>query len=313
VFGWLYVPAAYGWLGVHLFFMISGFVICMSSWGRTATQFAVSRIVRLFPAYWAAIALTTAFVLLYPALFEPQKLGDVLTNLTMLQEQFGVPHVDPVYWSLVAELKFYLLFLIVAAFGVTYRRAVIFCVVWSIGAAFAVQLDSKALKLFLMPNFAHYFVAGVALYLMYRFGPNLVLWGIIGYSWVIAMHYRTDSSFPGEVGLPYWPAAVLITACFAVLILLALRRLQWMRWRFLTTLGVTTYPLYLLHYVIGTSAVYFVAKHWAVNAFVLFAIVVAGLVVLSWLVHRFIERPLAPRLKRGLTGGLETIRRSSPS
>lgn len=45
----------YGWLGVEFFFVISGFVICMSCWGRTPAQFTVSRIARLFPAYWYAV------------------------------------------------------------------------------------------------------------------------------------------------------------------------------------------------------------------------------------------------------------------
>ncbi|MGW5532376.1 acyltransferase family protein, partial [Streptomyces xanthochromogenes] len=40
----LHAISGYGWLGVEAFFLISGFVICMSCWGRTPAQFAVSRI-----------------------------------------------------------------------------------------------------------------------------------------------------------------------------------------------------------------------------------------------------------------------------
>ena len=46
VFGALYDVFHYGWLGVDLFFLISGFVICMSAWGRSLGQFFVSRVVR---------------------------------------------------------------------------------------------------------------------------------------------------------------------------------------------------------------------------------------------------------------------------
>src|SRR5215469_15288981 len=85
LFGPLVHAARYGWLGVELFFLISGFVICMSSWGRTAGQFAVSRFVRLFPAYWFAVLATTAVVTAVP-LYEHRLHPDqVLVNLTMLQ------------------------------------------------------------------------------------------------------------------------------------------------------------------------------------------------------------------------------------
>ncbi|MFD6812242.1 acyltransferase family protein, partial [Streptomyces anthocyanicus] len=46
---------SYGYLGVQLFFVISGFVICMSAWGRPLKAFFVSRVIRLYPAYWFAV------------------------------------------------------------------------------------------------------------------------------------------------------------------------------------------------------------------------------------------------------------------
>ena len=55
--------AHYGFFGVELFFLISGFVICMSAMGRGLGEFFVARVVRLYPAYWFAILLTTAVLL----------------------------------------------------------------------------------------------------------------------------------------------------------------------------------------------------------------------------------------------------------
>lgn len=106
--------AAYGWLGVELFFLISGFVICMSCWGRSVGDFFTSRVTRLYPAYWFAVLATTAVLLLIPGGQKPLPWPDVLTNLTMLQEPLGVRMVDGVYWTLFAELRFYLLFALVA-------------------------------------------------------------------------------------------------------------------------------------------------------------------------------------------------------
>jgi len=48
----------FGFLGVDLFFMISGFVILWSADNRTALEFAVSRVARLMPSYWVSMTIT---------------------------------------------------------------------------------------------------------------------------------------------------------------------------------------------------------------------------------------------------------------
>lgn len=309
VFGWFWVVACFGWTGVNLFFLISGFVICMSSWGRGAGRFAVSRIVRLFPAYWAAIGLTTACVLVFPAVFRRLPWKDILLNLTMQQQSFGVASVDAVYWTLVVELKFYLLFMIVIWLGLTYRTAVGFCLLWTVASAIALEAKVPLLlNAILVPTVSHYFVAGVAMYLIYRFGPNLILYAIVGYSWIVAMHYDFNL-WPLTVGLPTWPAMVLISASFAVMLLLALHKLEWLRWRGLTALGATTYPLYLLHYTIGTTLVFLMVRNLDLPPYAILGIALTSLVVLSWMVHRLVERPLAPILKRHLERAVTAARR----
>ncbi|MCS4089982.1 peptidoglycan/LPS O-acetylase OafA/YrhL [Rhizobium sp. BK176] len=41
-----------GWLGVDVFFVISGLVIAISTEGRTGAEFARARFMRLFPAFF---------------------------------------------------------------------------------------------------------------------------------------------------------------------------------------------------------------------------------------------------------------------
>src|SRR5262249_17939386 len=62
---WLAPVTKDGYLGVDLFFLISGFVILMSASSGSKRQFGVSRIVRLYPAYW--VCCTATFLVLLMA------------------------------------------------------------------------------------------------------------------------------------------------------------------------------------------------------------------------------------------------------
>ncbi|MCX4514942.1 acyltransferase [Streptomyces sp. NBC_01619] len=298
--------AAYGWLGVELFFLISGFVICMSCWGRSVGDFFVSRVTRLYPAYWFAVLATTAVLLLVPGGQTPLPWPDVLTNLTMLQEPLGVRMVDGVYWTLFAELRFYLLFAIVAWRGLTYRRVVVFCCVWAVaGMAFS-KFGDDALRLMIMPQHCWYFIAGMAFYLMYRFRPTLLLTGIVllcfgaavpsaRSTWSRTLRYFDDP-------VPFWPVVAVLAVSFGLMGLVATGKLSWMNWRWLPYAGAATYPLYLLHQNIGWELIGVLESR--VPGYLLVGLLVGGMLVVSWLVHRLVEKPLARPLKQRLNRAL---------
>ncbi|MBX9396273.1 acyltransferase [Streptomyces sp. TRM72054] len=298
--------ASFGWIGVEIFFVISGFVICMSCWGRTPKDFFVSRVIRLYPAYWFAVFFTTAVLVLLPGVQERLRLREILFNLTMLQAGSDIPNVDPVYWTLWSELRFYLLFLVVVAMGLTYRRVVVFCCIWGAAAMLAPISKFPLLTLVADPSAAWYFIAGLALYLMHRFGQDLLLWGILAMSWLMGqlelgerVEYEQVSSWRGAV--------VIFTAFMLLMVAIALGRTDRIRWKWLVTAGCLTYPLYLMHYLAGIVFIHHLRG--TMDPRLLVAVLVAGFLVLSWLVHRFVERPVARALKRGLESSFVRLRR----
>ncbi|GII20568.1 acyltransferase family protein [Planosporangium mesophilum] len=302
---------SYGWTGVQLFFIISGFVICMSGWGRSLGDFVVSRVVRLYPAYIAGVLITAAVITALPLVTEVPKPGRILVNLTMLQEPLGVRHIDSVYWTLWAEIRFYLLFSLVVWRGLTYRRTVLFCVLGTVAAAVARGTDNPVVRMMVQPENLSFFIGGVTIYLMYRFRPTALLWAVLAGCYLLG-HLRLSNKLAdmteatGAHGSPWVVGGLLLT--FYLLILgVAFGGFAWANWGWLTTAGALTYPLYLLHEYIGWTLIKRFQQ--ALPHEVLLLAVVTGMLVLSWLVHRFVERPLAPRLKRWLTVVLASLRR----
>jgi peptidoglycan/LPS O-acetylase OafA/YrhL len=297
--------ASFGWIGVEIFFVISGFVICMSCWGRAPKDFFVSRVIRLYPAYWVAIAFTATVLILLPGVWQQPQGRDVLLNLTMLQSGSGVDNVDLAYWTLWSELRFYLLFMVVVAMGLTYRRVIVFCCVWGAAAMLAPVSKFPLLMLAADPSGAWYFIAGLALYLMHRFGQDLLLWGILAMAWL--MGQRELGQRVAYEGVSSWRGSVLIFTVFLlVMVAVALGFTDRIRWKWLVTAGCLTYPLYLMHYLAGTALIS--RLHDTMDARLLVVLVIAGFLLLGWLVHRFVERPAAQLLKRGLESSFGRLR-----
>ncbi|WP_327067326.1 acyltransferase family protein [Kitasatospora sp. NBC_01302] len=308
----LHGVAIYGWIGVELFFLISGFVICMSCWGKRPQDFFVSRVVRLYPAYWAAIAITTAVVLWAGYPFSTVKdltARNVMVNATMLPSPLGAPLVDPSYWTLWVEMLFYVLFAVVVARGLTYRRVVAFCGIWTFLAAIAPSVNFPLLSAVVQPGYAPLFVAGITMYLMYRFGKNLLLWGMLGFSFLLAQYQLLGTVQMYQMYLPQhisWSvAAGLLTLCFLLVLAAAIGWFNWIKWRWLTVAGSLTYPLYLLHQEIGTTMICWLRQ--SMQPYAVLAVVVPSLLLLAYMVHRLVERPLTRGMKKGLDSAFASL------
>lgn len=106
VFLFHYGLCSFGYLGVELFFLLSGFVLSLPSRHKSIFSFTWSRCVRLYPTYWVAMTLTACSLALSGAHLS---MRTVAANATMLTAFLGESYIDGVYWSLTEEIVFYLL------------------------------------------------------------------------------------------------------------------------------------------------------------------------------------------------------------
>lgn len=299
---------AYGCLGVQIFFVISGFVICMSGWGRPLQSFFVSRASRLLPAYWAAVILVTAVFALPVVAYEAVSPSDALVNLTMMQQPLGVDRVLGVCWTLWAEVRFYALFaLCVVLPGANRRRVIMFCACWTLAAVIAQSVNEPLLDVVLMPEYAPFFIGGIGLYLVHRDRRDAYAWGIVAVSWLIGQHYAVRGlwhapnpeffSFRTSFGI-----VLVVTLGFMAVTAIALGWLNRINWAWLTTAGALTYPFYLVHEHLGWPVVRALHQGLGLPSSLTVALTVALMLTLARLLHHWVERPLQPLLRRSLGG-----------
>jgi peptidoglycan/LPS O-acetylase OafA/YrhL len=298
---------AYGCLGVQIFFVISGFVICMSGWGRSPTSFFASRASRLLPAYWVAVVLVTAVFALPVVAYDAVSPSDALVNLTMLQQPLGADRVLGVCWTLWVEIRFYALFaLCVVLPGANRGRVVLFCAGWLLTSALAQAAHEPLLDLVLMPEYAPFFVGGIGLYLVHRDRRDAHAWGIVAAGFLVGQHHAVrglwNAADPHAFAHRTTLGIVLVVALgFAAVGAVALGVLDRVNWRGLTVAGALTYPFYLVHEHLGWVVIHVLHRDLRVPAAATFALTVTAMLALAWVLHRCVERPLTPRLRRVLS------------
>lgn len=102
---------ANGWVGVDLFFLLSGFLIAQpffKSPKSSIKEFYRNRALRIFPAYFTVLVLVLTGVFPYYVMAEEASTKAVISHIFFMQDYTG-SGINIVLWSLGVELKFYLL------------------------------------------------------------------------------------------------------------------------------------------------------------------------------------------------------------
>lgn len=286
----------FGYLGVPLFFLISGYVIALSAKNRTAMEFAISRFVRLYPAFWCGIAFTVLVTGYFAGVkFEPTT---ILANATMLNDYIDIANIDGVYWTLQAELKFYACMFLLVFFGV-FERYKIWLTLWvAITISFLLIGQPFFMGWFISPYYSSFFIGGIAFYLLHSQGKNFYNICVLFVSVIISsiMAYQQTESYFTEPTELERISAMIITCCFYLIFWwLITGRLTLKGRKIYITLGALTYPLYLIHGYAGMVIIDYYRFSYS-DTFIVFMTIVAMLFV-AWLIHILIEKKVSTPIK----------------
>lgn len=303
----------YGYLGVEFFFMISGFVILMTASSGNLKKFTISRLVRLYPAFWVCCTITFAITLAIGASEYSATPRQYLFNMTMLSEFFDVPPMDGVYWSLFIELRFYALVAILLIFG-RIQQAEFFIIFWLIATIMLEIFPNYWLRYFFIVDYSVFFIAGATFFLIWAKGITWIRSIVIAVAWCYAVYLTTDEVNEVEIRIrndlsPYI-IATIISAFFAVMSLVSFKRTGMLGHSNWIWIGALTYPLYLIHQNIGFMI--YNATYTVFNPYVLFWGLVIGILIFSYAIHILVEKPLARIMKSNLyklANNLENLKR----
>ena len=314
-----WAPWQFGTSGVDLFFVISGFIMVVTTMRSSIrpVDFWRRRIVRVVPLYWSLTLLMVALALAMPSLFKTLKVAP----LTLIESLLFVPHFSQSFpqfvwpllvpgWTLNFEMFFYALF---GATLVLPRRrgrvalTVVLAGLVGMGAVLG-PFDSAGAQTYTHPMLLE-FLAGVWIGTLWSEG-RLSIRGF----WVVPMLVAGTALLVLRDQPPLGPLTQLAGASLLVVAALQQGCSAW-RSRILLGIGNSSYSLYLTHiFTLGVLRVVWVrcapSSPHGIETTMFLVGALGSCALVGWLVFRWIETPLMQSLRR-LTAWRDATRPAS--
>jgi peptidoglycan/LPS O-acetylase OafA/YrhL len=268
----------YGFLGVEMFFVISGFILPYSMYqsGYRVSSFFTflgKRMLRIYPCYLVSIVAELALMALTKRPFP--ELPPLCAHFLFLNGILHYTWISPVFWTLALEFQFYLLI------GLFYNAFTSKTHLFFILSIFTVLFSSLFLPGTLVPHWFGMFTVGILLFRRIQLKMNLLLF------WILIFSVSAFNAYANGIQESI--------ACLGTAMII---------WRFpvrrdtrITRIGLwagsISYSLYLTHWEFGRMGVG-VFRHFPFigsNEYLRLGFGFGFAVLIAWLFHLLIEIP----------------------
>lgn len=264
----------YGKYGVHVFFVISGFVIPLSLFrgkyhSNNYPKFLLKRFLRLHPPYLAALLLTLIIVF---ASCKVKHIEFPENSYTIFKSLFYLhaPNDNPVFWTLKVEAQYYTFIGIFYILLIKFPRiALLFFV--PLLLIITQTYISDYLDLF---QYIVFFLVGTIGFLVYTKTGDFYLNSIVLVSLFLYISF-------------FYNIPALIASAFTLLFILLFKRKVATKIKFL---GLISYSIYLIHFPIGIKFINLLKPRIAPNySWLLFLIATTLCILISWAFYLIFE------------------------
>jgi peptidoglycan/LPS O-acetylase OafA/YrhL len=248
---------------VHCFFMISGFAVMYTIKGRTAVAFAIARLARMWPAI--AICSVITWIVVRHAFDWSPGFRQVIASWSLIELGFHRgAGADWAYWTMTFELRFYLFIFVAMLVADVHKVRLPLLAAWlAVTACDAFVYTNDITRFFALDFYASCFIIGALTYVIWeqrglqrRIAIGLLLLAFpVMSKQLLLEHEAFKADFWRTIPaleVTVWFVPVI---CWGLLVgsLSIVRPFEKMPWlgKLAVFLGTVTYPLYLLHQLVG--------------------------------------------------------------
>ncbi len=315
------IVAGYGQMGVQLFFIVSAYTLCLSSYRRDKEslpliKFGIRRYFRIAPAYYLALLIYLLISIIISKFHEgefnlPDKytFENVLTNIFLLHGFYPPANnnIVPGGWSIGTEMAFYalfpLLFFIIRFKLKSSLRYILFFVIAGILCSqfmiyflgqFNYNISNNNFIYFNIINQLPVFLICMGYFFLKRQLTFQINWKL---NFLFFVFFMILAIYLGYSGVDYYFSFIpLISSLSFVFLIELFQKFDFLNQKILIRIGQVSFSMYLIHFIFAQTITGFLATRVVfINGtislliFYLFSVLITfGFSLLS---ERYIEKP----------------------
>lgn len=288
-----------GSYGVDFFFIISGFIMCLTIDKNKSTviAFMKARFIRIIPLYWILSFVALIIFLVNPSLVNSSGgQTSIWASFTLIPN--GDKYLINNGWTLSFEFFFYLVFSLFIPFGAGQKALTILALLSLSIIGLLVDTENSYFKFITSPLLLE-FVMGIVAYKLIQFKRIKLIYSIVLISASLSLLFYVNGSGLESKDVIFGRA--LYAGLPMMMLFLGVVSIEHLmpKDRILYNIGMSSYSLYLLHpFTLSAVTVCFSLVGLMDYAYLYFFSMLLVSCLSGWVCYKFIELPIGDKIRK---------------